>query len=351
MKAQYVGDIGDFGKVLLLKHLAGLGFRIGVNWVLTKNDQRADGKHREYINYRGRDCLCCCDEEVFEQILPLARKEKADRKIEDLEGLIRSFSESVVFYSKIYVGGAGRETSENDAFAELTLGAVDLVFFDPDNGVGKAKGRSSKHIYLSDLKRYSARGQSILTYHHLSHEIKHSDQMVKIGSDFQGVFPDGHVYVYHLRRGTSRVYVLCVRAEHLPRIIGKESIPAIEPLKVTKEAWADRSRFCEKVHSAETTPTRQLLSRPKPAIYGSASLSNGYAVNASKNSTTRIGYVNKNGQVVIRKTGLRGTDRGQSVYQLGCSFCGCVYGANGSDIHLRKCPNCQRGAAGLPLEE
>ena len=36
MKDQYVGDIGDFGKVLLLKHLAQLGFKIGINWVLTR---------------------------------------------------------------------------------------------------------------------------------------------------------------------------------------------------------------------------------------------------------------------------------------------------------------------------
>jgi rubredoxin len=74
-------------------------------------------------------------------------------------------------------------------------------------------------------------------------------------------------------------------------------------------------------------------------------------VNASKNSTTSIGYVNKkNGQVVIRNTGLRGTDHGQSVYQLGCSLCGHVYGANGTDIHLRKCPNCQDGKPGLAFK-
>jgi hypothetical protein len=41
MKEQYVGDIGDFGKVLLLKHLAGLGFKIGVNWMLTAVVSRA----------------------------------------------------------------------------------------------------------------------------------------------------------------------------------------------------------------------------------------------------------------------------------------------------------------------
>ena len=74
MKAQYVGDIGDFGKVLILKHLAGLGFKIGVNWVLTKNDETNAGECRDYIDYRGIDCLCCCDKSLLEGIAPLARK-------------------------------------------------------------------------------------------------------------------------------------------------------------------------------------------------------------------------------------------------------------------------------------
>lgn len=70
-----------------------------------------------------------------------------------------------------------------------------------------------------------------------------------------------------------------------------------------------------------------------------------------KTKTTHPGHVNEpHGQVVIRNTGLPGTDRGQSVYQLGCSHCGHVYGANGSDIFERKCPNCQGGKVGLPLE-
>jgi hypothetical protein len=67
--------------------------------------------------------------------------------------------------------------------------------------------------------------------------------------------------------------------------------------------------------------------------------------------TTRRGYVNRNGQVVIRNTGLPGTDYGQTVYQMACSICGHVYGANGSDIHLRRCPQHDRGARGLPYEE
>jgi thermostable 8-oxoguanine DNA glycosylase len=66
--------------------------------------------------------------------------------------------------------------------------------------------------------------------------------------------------------------------------------------------------------------------------------------------TTCTGYVNRNGQVVIRNTGTPGTDNNQYVYHLACSNCGHAYGANGSDIHLRLCPKCQSGAAGLKYE-
>ena len=64
--------------------------------------------------------------------------------------------------------------------------------------------------------------------------------------------------------------------------------------------------------------------------------------------TTQPGYRNRNGQTVVCPTGLPGTDHLQFVYRLRCGSCGLEYGANGSDIHLWKCPNCQGGRPGLP---
>jgi hypothetical protein len=66
----------------------------------------------------------------------------------------------------------------------------------------------------------------------------------------------------------------------------------------------------------------------------------------SRNTTT-IGYVNKHQQEVIRKTDLPGNDNGQLVYVLRCISCGHEYGANGSDIWLRRCPEHDGGLAGL----
>tara|TARA_R110000782_G_scaffold218632_1_gene306009 strand:+ start:2458 stop:2682 length:225 start_codon:yes stop_codon:yes gene_type:complete len=59
--------------------------------------------------------------------------------------------------------------------------------------------------------------------------------------------------------------------------------------------------------------------------------------------TTKVGFQNPNGQINIRPLNLPGTDHGQRLYQLACTHCGMNYAANGSDIHLRKCPACQGG--------
>lgn len=67
--------------------------------------------------------------------------------------------------------------------------------------------------------------------------------------------------------------------------------------------------------------------------------------------TTRIGFINRNRQVNIRSTGLPGSDHRQTIYVLQCQPCGEAYGANGSDIHLRRCPACQGGRPGELVPE
>ena len=52
-------------------------------------------------------------------------------------------------------------------------------------------------------------------------------------------------------------------------------------------------------------------------------------------------------EIVLRPTGLPGTDHGQSVYVLLGGLCDHEYGANGSDIFQRRCPLCQGGRPGL----
>ncbi len=62
-----------------------------------------------------------------------------------------------------------------------------------------------------------------------------------------------------------------------------------------------------------------------------------------KGESTKTGYINKNNQRNNGKTDEPGTGNLQWFYEMECLNCGYKYKANGHDIWLRKCPNCQGG--------
>jgi hypothetical protein len=64
---------------------------------------------------------------------------------------------------------------------------------------------------------------------------------------------------------------------------------------------------------------------------------------------TTIGFRNREGQRVIRKTGRQGQAPGQRVFILECTVCGHEYGTDGCDIYDRLCPECQDGPPGLSV--
>jgi hypothetical protein len=65
MQDRYVGDVGDFGKIGMLRKIADYGLRIGVIWYLTYKPEEhinADGKHIGYL----KDCAFkSCDDELL----------------------------------------------------------------------------------------------------------------------------------------------------------------------------------------------------------------------------------------------------------------------------------------------
>ena len=63
--------------------------------------------------------------------------------------------------------------------------------------------------------------------------------------------------------------------------------------------------------------------------------------------TTQIDHVNRNRQKVHGTRGIAGNDHGQVSYKSECLDCGHCYGANGTDIFQRKCPECQGGETGI----
>jgi hypothetical protein len=61
------------------------------------------------------------------------------------------------------------------------------------------------------------------------------------------------------------------------------------------------------------------------------------------------GEHNTHRQILIEKTSSPGNHRFAKLWKLQCSICESTYGANSCDFHLRRCPDCQNGKAGIPL--
>ena len=71
MQNRYTGDIGDFGKLGLLRALRTSGLSIGVNWYLVPNESHnEDGR---YVQYLEDEAFRQCDETLWLELKQIIR--------------------------------------------------------------------------------------------------------------------------------------------------------------------------------------------------------------------------------------------------------------------------------------
>lgn len=149
MRDQYAGDISDLLKFGLLRALAGADRVLGIVWYYVPGDDgRPDGRHLEW---RQDQYWRRLDEPLFDGLSSLP-----ERGIAALEGTgiwpprTRFFREPVP------------SRSEREAWSARmvrTLEPADLVFLDPDNGLG---GESSKHATFAEVRALRRPGRAIV---------------------------------------------------------------------------------------------------------------------------------------------------------------------------------------------
>lgn len=171
MQDRYVGDVGDFGKYALLRHLTG-GKRLGVAWYLYPDESHnADGKHVRYLEEPGtwRDL----DPVAFEHMGVLVQQGLRCVAAVEASGVLPD----AVFASE-RLDCASRSASEREAWrrewferVQARLTEAEVVFADPDNGLypddGYRWGRVKhwKSIPLSEVAAL-ADGRCAVIYHH-----------------------------------------------------------------------------------------------------------------------------------------------------------------------------------------
>lgn len=168
MKHQYFGDVNDYRKYGLLRTLQRIsGLRLGVSWMLTPDDGRADGKFISYLGDPKR--WRSHDPELFDWLVTAVQSGRSVKNVRE-KGLL---SDAVFFEQTIPDNRHGRALAMS--VSGETLGVCDLVFFDPDNGMEvvschAGQKHSSKYLLWNEaVGQYNA-GSSVLVYQHFRRE-------------------------------------------------------------------------------------------------------------------------------------------------------------------------------------
>ena len=217
MQNRYAGDIGDYGKLGLLRTLRAAGLSIGVNWYLTLDEKHNDdGKHTEYLEqYLYRNC----DEDLWDELKTIV--DTGNRTVSALE---KKSILDAAFYSDC-LNLSDKSKPERDSFrntwhqaALAKLAGSDVIFVDPDNGliVPSAEGsrRENKYVKPIELKDYYDTGSSVVYYQHKARrkDQHYIDQHESLLKDF-GL--DSH-YVLGLKFKTTslRYYFFIMQPQH-----------------------------------------------------------------------------------------------------------------------------------------
>ncbi|MCK4911505.1 MAG: hypothetical protein KAR83_07670 [Thermodesulfovibrionales bacterium] len=168
MKNQYYGDISDFIKYAMLRHLSvGGNYRLGINWYLTEDDNSTDGKKIKYLEQpnKWQEYDSTLFVNLYESVIK-QKKRKVSRAEVDID------IGNAVFYDSV-TPDAKDERKKWFENSLKTLNNCELIFLDPDNGlsvksVAYGRKKSSKFVYDHELKSLwdSGKSKSIVLYQH-----------------------------------------------------------------------------------------------------------------------------------------------------------------------------------------
>lgn len=177
MKNQYVGDIGDYIKYVLLKTIieGESKKKLGVAWYLTPDDGGSDGRHTGYLH--APEKWQFLDEKVFDALRELVCCDNVRSVVEVKKKFLerKILPESTVFFDEELPHGKGKSECREKWFTRLQkhLKDCDIIFADPDNAlVNPCEGKSfsQKHITLQEAIALVKSPKHIgIFYHHFAH--------------------------------------------------------------------------------------------------------------------------------------------------------------------------------------
>lgn len=251
MQDLYAFDIGDFGKLGLLRALTegSPRLKLGVIWYATNlGSAGADGKHIRYLALgseqvprRLERTLRVCDRTLYDSFRRHLRSAEGGRTISALEQLGVLAEDTRFVSSLVPENSADRERWFHGACAHVN--GSDLVFVDPDNGLeppgrSPSRGPSRIHVTWSELRVLYEAGHSLVIYHHLNrerggHELQTANRLEALRASLEAKCS---AWALRYRRGTARAFFVIAQQRHaaaLERQVGF----------LRGSAWVERSHL------------------------------------------------------------------------------------------------------------
>ena len=172
MQNRYVGDIGDYLKLGILRALSP-GYRLGVAWWLFPDEaHNGDGRHIGYLNHPEQ--WRHFDPDLFDILVDVVSSGQRN---------LRALEASDILPGAIFAGEvirsdgplAQRQQVRREWFVRMkdSITEADLLFVDPDNGLEPAgyshgSAKAGKSVLLSELHELARPGRCLIVYHHHS---------------------------------------------------------------------------------------------------------------------------------------------------------------------------------------
>lgn len=227
MKNKYFGDVGDFGKYILLLMLLKTGLRVGLNWYLTEDDLSTDGK---YIDYFINPDFMDCDEELYNFLKECIDNNR--RNVKELKKFNR-FDPILVYEEVLDVKeikalseqGRTKRKELRESWFNKSIKALDnsnVIFCDPDNGIetlslSKTSNESVKYVYINEIEKMLDAGHSVVVYNHRDRS-KEDDYKAKIKRIYSILNRQISLRIIRFNRYSVRDYIFFIQKEHEPLI-------------------------------------------------------------------------------------------------------------------------------------
>lgn len=247
MQNRYIGDVGDFLKIGILRLLSGPmsdpeHMKVGLVWYLVPDESgNNDGKHVAYLKMdspKGRE-LRPLDPDLYDELVHIVQRRPQTVMNIEQSGVLPADAVTftqVLDFSDLSPSNRSLRIERRTTWLQGALAATassDIVFLDPDNGIRSRahpvrshQSRAIKHAYFDEIAQFLKRGQSVIAYHHADRSAALNVQAERRMAEIRDELDVVPLCALCMRQGTSRFFFV-IPSPHDAQALAKK-ISSIE---------------------------------------------------------------------------------------------------------------------------